>query len=112
SIQDAVEGSSATGDENKKTDDDDGMTLRHSIKSVSVKYSNVRNGKVITDDNTTLHNLNAISSSTQNFDQETIYNLSNDNKHLILSKDDGEKMVDKFKNSYPYVIIRKNTRTF
>lgn len=111
-IQDVLEGSSADGfKQSQDSKDDDGWSLKNYIRYAKLKYDERFNNKLIIDNkNKKLVNLNAVSYFDIDNDN-TIYNLSNDNRSLILFKEDGIETFFK-ERYYPYVYIKSNKTTF
>lgn len=112
SLQDVMEGSSATGDETPSTDDEDGFNLRHTVKNVEVEYRNSNEEYFIQNEDINIYDLNALEYAQTEQDNEILYNLSFDNKNLYLSKNTDETIAKKFKGEYPYVIIKRDFNNF
>lgn len=116
SYQNVYDGSSADGvDTNESTSDDDGMSLRHIIRSTKVEYalSGVQQFNT-TNEDTTIYNLQAANYVEHSDNTETIYNLASDNTALIFSKSNDEDLrtYRPGRNEYPYVYIKSNNSTF
>lgn len=115
SIQNVYDGTSASGGEDKKTDDSDGFSLRHGFRFTGVEYSDVSGGLNITNINTRMYNLQAVNYADTEDSQETLYNLSSDNKALILSSTQSGVDLTTYgptKKEFPYVYITKDSQTF
>lgn len=116
STQNIYEGTSASGDEDKKTNDDDGYTLRHGYRFTGVKYNKIQGTPFkVTNDNTRMYNLEAVNYSESEDNKETLYNLSCDNKSLILSSNQDGADLRTYrpgKHQFPYVYIKKDNSTF
>lgn len=116
SVQNVYDGTSATGDEDKKTDDDDGFSLRHGVRFTGVKYVKTKGTPIkITNENTRMYNLEGVNYAETEDNQETLYNLSCDNKALILSstkKDVNLTTYGPGRFDFPYVYLKKDNSTF
>lgn len=116
STQNVLEGSSATGDEDKKTDDSDGYSLRHGYRFTGVKYKpTVGKPLIISNENTRTYNLNAVNYAETEDNKETLYNLACDNKALVLSSTKEGVDIRTYrptKNHFPYVYIKKDNTSF
>lgn len=116
SMQNVYDGTSASGDEDKKTRDDDGFTLRHGFRFVGVKYNKIQGNKLnIPNDNTRMYNLEAINYADTEDGNETLYNLACDNKALVLSSNKPGVNLTTYgpgRQNYPYVYIRRDGNTF
>lgn len=116
SMQNVYDGTSASGDEDKKTRDDDGFSLRHGYRFTGVKYVKTKGTPLnILNENTKLYNLEAVNYAEAEDNNETLYNLSCDNKALILSSTKPGVDLRTYgpgRNNFPYVYIKKNNNTF
>lgn len=116
SIQNIYEGTSATGDEDKHTGDDDGFSLRQGVRFTGVKYVKTQGTPLrISSPNTRMYNLDAVNYADTEDSNETLYNLSNDNKALILSSINPGVNLTTYgpnKHQFPYVYIRKDNTSF
>lgn len=116
SSQNVMDGSSATGSEDPETEDFDGMTLRHGYRFTGVKYKKSGPTKLnISSESTSLFNLEAINYTDTEDGQETLYNLSFDNKALIVSNTKYGVDINKYGphgHIFPYVYIKRNNSTF
>lgn len=118
SIQDVYDGSSADGIKDLGDDftDDDGWTLREAIRYNEVKYTKSGDTKYILDNlNTRMYNLEGLAYSTHLNEEKTIYNLSCDNKSLVLAKTGDNIDIRSYsadKEEFPYVYIKKDNNTF
>lgn len=117
SINDVYDGTSSSGEEDPKTKDSDGFSLRHAIRYTGVKYKDVTGtDKIIFEnDNTRMYNLEGINYASAQGGEDTIYNLSSDNKALILSSSKSDVDLRTYrpgKNEFPYVYIKKDTNNF
>ena len=116
SMQNVYDGTSASGDEDKKTRDDDGFSLRQGIRFTGLKYVKTKGTPLnITNENTQMYNLNAVNYAETEDNTETLYNLSCDNKALVLSSSKTGINLTTYgpdKYEFPYVYIRKNNSTF
>lgn len=115
STQNVYEGTSASGDEDKKTDDSDGFSLRHGYRFTGVKYEHTTNNLIIPSQNTRMYNLDAVNYAESEGGNETLYNLSCDNKALVVSTSDPAKDIKTYrprKQEFPYMYIKKYSETF
>lgn len=116
STQNIFEGTSATGDEDKATEDDDGFTLRHGYRFTGVKYKpTVGAPLIISNVDTRTYNLDAVNYAETEDNEETLYNLSCDNKALIVSSIEPGVDMRAYrpgKYHFPYVHIKKDNSSF
>lgn len=116
STQNIYEGTSATGDEDKKTDDDDGYTLRHGYRFTGVKYKKTEGVPLnINNSNSRVYNLNAVNYAESEDGNETLYNLACDNKALVISSNEPGVDIRTYrpgKHHFPYVYIKKDNSSF
>ena len=116
SIQNVYDGTSASGDEDKKTDDSDGFSLRQGVRFTGVKYNPTEGTPLnITNEDTRMYNLDAVNYAETEDSNETLYNLSCDNKALILSSNKTGVDLTTYgptRKNFPYVYIRKDNNTF
>ena len=116
STQNVFEGSSATGDEDSVTKDDDGFTLRHGYRFTGVKYKpTVGTPLVISNVNTRTYNLEGINYAETEDNEEVLYNLACDNKALIVSSVEPGVDMRAYrpgKYHFPYVHIKKDNSSF
>lgn len=114
--QNVYEGTSATGDEDKETRDDDGFSLKHGYRFTGVRYAPTAGTPLkITNENTRMYNIDAVNYAESEDNQETLYNLACDNKALILSSNKAGVDLRTYrpnKHYFPYVYIKKNNNTF
>lgn len=114
--QNIFEGTSASGEETKYTKDDDGFTLRHATRFTGVQYQQSGVNKFYTDNqDVRMYNLEGINYSDNENGEEVLYNLSADNKALILSSTkDGVDLrtYRPGKREFPYVYIKKDHLAF
>lgn len=115
STQNVYEGTSASGDEDKKTDDGDGFSLRHGYRFTGVEYQHTINNLTIQSQNTRTYNLDALNYAESEGGDETLYNLACDNKALVVSTSDTTKDLRTYrpgKQEFPYMYIKKYSETF
>ena len=116
SIENILDGSSADGiKSHSTTDDDDGFTLKQGIRSTEVEYVSAPSEPlVISNTNTQMYNLDALNYSLHKDGVEELYNMSCDNKSLILSKNDESDLRTYIPNQerFPYVYIKKDNDAF
>ena len=116
SIQNVYDGTSAGGDEDKYTKDSDGFSLRHLVRYSGVKYKDVTTNKLKIDNtNTRMYNIEAVNYADTEGSVETLYNLSSDNKALILSSSESNVDLTTYgpnKNTFPYVYLKKDNNNF
>lgn len=116
STQNVYDGTSATGDEDGKTDDSDGFTLRHGYRFTGVKYIKTPGTPMsISNENTRMYNLDAVNYADSEDSQETLYNLSCDNKALVVSSTKPGVDLRTYrpnKHQFPYMYIRKDNSSF
>lgn len=114
--QNIYEGTSASGEENKDTKDDDGFTLRQATRFTGVKYEESGVTRFYTDNqDTRMYNLEGISYSDNEDGDEVLYNLASDNKALILSSVKPGVDLRTYrpgKKEFPYVYIKKDHKAF
>lgn len=114
--QNIFEGTSASGDETKYTKDNDGFTLRHATRFTGVQYQQSGSTKFFADNqDTRMYNLEGINYSDNENGEEVLYNLSADNKALILSSTKNNVDLRTYrpgKREFPYVYIKKDHLTF
>ena len=112
--QDIMEGSTADDiNTTGSTDDNDGYSLKHSIRYTEVEYGNTSDNISITKDGTRIYSLDALSHAESTSGKEILYNLACDNKILVLNREAGD--ITAFQNTgnkFPYVYIKKNHNTF
>lgn len=116
SMQNVYDGTSATGEEDGKTDDDDGFSLRHGYRFTGVKYAKAPINKInITNESVRLYNLEAVNYADTEDGTETLYNLACDNKALILSSTKAGVDLRTYgpnRHQFPYVYLRRSSDTF
>ena len=116
STQDIYEGTSASGDEDSSTKDDDGYTLRHGYRFVGVVYNDIVGTPLeIKSLQTRMYNLEAVNYAITQDSAETLYNLSSDNKALVLSSTKSGVNLTTYgpnRHKFPYVYIHKEHKTF
>lgn len=116
SLQNVYDGTSATGDEDNATKDNDGFSLRHATRFAGVNYENITGTKqIFSNENTRMYNLQAVNYTENEDNSETLYNLSSDNKALVLSSIKSGVDMRTYRpgnNVFPYMYIRKDTNTF
>lgn len=117
SLQNIYEGTSASGEEDGKTDDDDGFSLRHGLRFAGVKYktADTNNKYVFNNENTRMYDLEAVNYAETEDGAETLYNLSCDNKALVLSSTKPNVDLRTYrpgKDEFPYVYIKKENSIF
>lgn len=113
-VQDVFEGSSASDNERNPSKDDDGYSLRHTVREHVLDYKKTIDEYIINRKDTTLYNLEGISWADTNYEGETLYNLSSDNKSLFISHNKGEE-VSPYKPSntnIPFVVIKREYYSF
>lgn len=116
STPNVYDGTSASGDEDKSTRDDDGFTLRHAYRFTGVKYKPTNGTPLnITNQDVTLYNIEGVNQADTEDNKETLYNLAFDNKALILSSNKADVDLRTYrpnKQEFPYVYIKKDNSTF
>lgn len=117
SIQNVFEGTSASGEEESSTKDNDGFSLRHGYRFTGVKYSDTIIGTPleITNEGARMYNLQGVNYAESEDNTETLYNLSFDNKALIVSSSKPDVDFNSYKpdnHKYPYMYIMKDNSTF
>lgn len=114
--QNIYEGTSASGDEDKETKDDDGFSLKHGYRFTGVKYTKTQGIPLkVANQDTRMYNLNAVNYAESQDNQETLYNIACDNKALVLSSNKPGVDLRTYrpgKHHFPYVYIKKNNSTF
>lgn len=116
STQNIFEGTSASGEEDKATKDDDGFTLRHGYRYSKVDYTDTPSSTFkIENKNTRMYDLNALNSAETADSKETLYNISGDNRALVLSSTEDNIDIKTYgpgKDEFPYLHIKKYSETF
>lgn len=114
--QNIYEGTSASGDEDKETRDDDGFSLKHGYRFTGVKYSKTSGTPLkVTNEDTRMYNLQAVNYAEAEDNKETLYNIACDNKALVLSSNKEGIDLRTYrpgKHHFPYVYIKRNNTTF
>ena len=115
SIQNVYDGTSAQGEEDDETKDTDGFSLRQGVRFSGVNFKNDTVKEILNSEDTSLFNLEAINYADTTDGEETLYNLSSDNKALIVSSTKPNVNVTTYgpnKWQFPYVYIEKDINTF
>ena len=114
--QNIYEGSSASGEETKYTKDNDGFTLRQATRFTGVTYEESTSNKFLIDNqDTRMYNLEGVNYADNEDGDEILYNLSSDNKALILSSTKTGVDLRTYrpgKKEFPYVYIKKDHKAF
>lgn len=114
--QDVLEGTSMEDakTERRPSRDNDGFSLKNMIRNFNVSYNkNFKKNHIVNED-IFCYNLNGLSWVDTEYEGQSIYNLSSDNKHLILSDKQG-KTISHYSpdnTDIPYYAIVKNHHSF